>query len=60
MTAAIIRMKSADVLQLFSNAINPATEKNVITITATYISIVIIYSVRISLTLKINMTEIAK
>ena len=60
MTAAIIRMKSADVLQLFSIAINPATEKNVITITATYISIVIIYSVRISLTLKINTTEIAK
>ena len=60
MTAAIIRMKSADVLQLFSIEINPATEKNVITITATYISIVIIYSVRISLTLKINTTEIAK
>ncbi len=53
-------MKSEDVLQLFSIAINPATEKTVITITAIYISIVIIYSVRISLTFKINTTEIAK
>lgn len=59
MTAWITRMKSTDVLQLFSIAINPATEKTVITITAIYISIAI-NSIRISLTLKINTTEIAK
>lgn len=66
MTAWITRIKSTDVLQLFSITINPTTEKTVITITVAYISIisnvfiVIIYAIRISLTLKINTTEIAK
>lgn len=66
MTAWIIRIKTTDILQLFSIAIHPTTEKTIITITAAYISIisnvfiVIIYAIRISLTFKINTTEIAK
>ncbi|WP_241360903.1 hypothetical protein, partial [Escherichia coli] len=40
MTAWITRIKSTDVLQLFSITINPTTEKTVITITAAYISII--------------------